>query len=321
MKIFKFFLLSCLVTFGVVAIAQPSFKASVDTNRLLIGQHRTLTMELRYPKGTVAQLPIFSDTLMKGITLLDVKKPDTLASVNGMDGLKQQVVLTAFDSGTFVIPALMAGYYTKDVPTPSVLMSEAITLSVQTVAVDTTKAYRDISGIQKMPWSIKDYLPYFLIGLLVVGLVVGLLLLIMHRRGTINLLPEKRVILLPPDQEALNSLETLRYRKLWQNGEVKLFYTEIIDILRRYLLRQFNIQAAEMTSAEMLDALGMVKINSVAFEKIRSLFQMADLVKFAKLIPSPLENDTSINHAVDFVKESCPVQLIVESEEKENNRI
>ncbi|HML84520.1 MAG TPA: hypothetical protein PKE52_05100, partial [Bacteroidales bacterium] len=60
---------------------------------------------------------------------------------------------------------------------------------------------------------------------------------------------------------------------------------------------------------------------SVAYEKIRSLFQIADLVKFAKLMPSPLENDTALNHAVDFVKESCPVQPLVESEEKEKNKI
>ncbi len=31
---------------------------------------------------------------------------------------------------------------------------------------------------------------------------------------------------------------------------------------------------------------------------------MADLVKFAKAKPTPLENDVCLNHCVDFVKET-----------------
>ena len=48
-------------------------------------------------------------------------------------------------------------------------------------------------------------------------------------------------------------------------------------------------------------------VNREVLEKVKSAFELADLVKFAKLKPSPLENDTSLVYCEDFVNETKEV--------------
>jgi len=51
-----------------------------------------------------------------------------------------------------------------------------------------------------------------------------------------------------PHEIALSELEKLRLRKLWQEGRVKEYHSELTDILRRYFEKRFSIMAMEMTA-------------------------------------------------------------------------
>ena len=61
--------------------------------------------------------------------------------------------------------------------------------------------------------------------------------------------------LLPPHEKALMALSQLRDEKLWQGGREKEYYTHLTDILREYLSGRFGIQAMEMTSSQIVEAL------------------------------------------------------------------
>ena len=39
---------------------------------------------------------------------------------------------------------------------------------------------------------------------------------------------------------------------------------------------------------------------------MKEMLHLADLVKFAKAHPTPLENDVCLNHCVDFINETKP---------------
>ncbi len=56
----------------------------------------------------------------------------------------------------------------------------------------------------------------------------------------------------PPYKTAIEQLEELRHKKLWQNGHVKAYYSEMTDIVRVYIENQFDVQAVEMTTDEIL---------------------------------------------------------------------
>ena len=63
-----------------------------------------------------------------------------------------------------------------------------------------------------------------------------------------------------------------------------------------------------MTTEEIGAALRQANINREARDKLNSTLTLADLVKFAKEQPLPLENDLSLNHCIDFVRETRPAR-------------
>jgi len=106
--------------------------------------------------------------------------------------------------------------------------------------------------------------------------------------------------------------------RIWQAGKLKIYYTDITDIMKEYFTDRFGFEALEMTSDEILNHLREEKINNQAIGKLKDALELSDLVKFAKAVPSPLENETTLNYCVDFVNESKnPPEL--EDEAPEND--
>jgi hypothetical protein len=109
-------------------------------------------------------------------------------------------------------------------------------------------------------------------------------------------------IQLLPHELALSEIEKLRLKKLWQAGRTKEYHSELTDILRKYLESGFNIMAIEMTSQEIIDSLRTQNnMHNDSIRKINHILAMADLVKFAKMQPLPVENDMNMENAVAFV--------------------
>ena len=104
----------------------------------------------------------------------------------------------------------------------------------------------------------------------------------------------------------MEALESLRLKKLWQSGRVKEYYSEMTEIVREYIELRFPVRALEMTTSEINAALRQTEVNSSAREKLHQTLILADLVKFAKEQPLPLENDLSFSHCIDFVRETKP---------------
>ena len=114
----------------------------------------------------------------------------------------------------------------------------------------------------------------------------------------------------------MNGLESLKVKKLWQAGKVKDYYTELTDIVRIYIEERFSVQAVEMTTEEILEGLKDSYIDQESINKLARTLVLADLVKFAKEKPLPLENDTSMNNTIDFVKETRSEREVEEILEK-----
>ena len=81
---------------------------------------------------------------------------------------------------------------------------------------------------------------------------------------------------------------------------------EMTDIVREYIELRFPVRALEMTTGEIDAALRQTEVNSSARDKLNKVLTLADLVKFAKEQPLPLENDLSLNQCMDFVRETKP---------------
>jgi len=277
-------------------------KVSIDTNAILIGEQVKVDLEFKFPSEKRGYFVFVPDSISPNLDIIERSRIDT-SFQNGITRYYQQLKVTAFDSGYFVLPAFQFGYQEKDDSIIQLIISDPHLINVFTVDADTTQPIKPLVGPLDEPYTLMEFLPWIALGLLVLILLfVGIYYF--RKRKKKPLFKSKEEPLIPPHIKALENLDLLRLKKLWQAESVKLYYSELTDILRTYIEDRYHIMAIEMTTHETLEELEKHAINDEVMHKLRSSLELADLVKFAKAKPSSLENDTCLNHGIDFVNET-----------------
>ncbi len=283
--------------------AQTEATVSLDTNTILVGDQINLHLTFTAPKGTITEWPKINDTIISEIEVIEKSKVDTSFSEDKSKIiLHQRLKITSFDSGYYAIPPFRFNYKNPGDQLVQYIETQAILLSVHTVPVDTSKEIRDIKEPIRAPFTFREAMPWIIALLLLAGSVYFIMYYLKKRKKAEPVFRMPVKIKLPAHQLALDALEALRNKKLWQSGQVKEYHTELTDIIRDYILNKFAIHAPELTSDEILNALNITATDHEARKKLNQAFVVADLVKFAKMQPLPMEHDASLNNAIDFVK-------------------
>ena len=94
---------------------------------------------------------------------------------------------------------------------------------------------------------------------------------------------QANLLLLPapplPDKAALSELD--RFVHLKENHP-RLFYFKLTEVLKRFTGKCFAINAPEMTSQEMLSALGPKQVDKGMFSRLRVFLADSDGIKYAR---------------------------------------
>lgn len=106
----------------------------------------------------------------------------------------------------------------------------------------------------------------------------------------------------------MQQLSELKEAKLCEKGQEKEFYTRLTDILRVYIDTRFGINAMEMTSSQIIEALNSNEISKEPNKYMKQILETADFVKFAKVRPLPEDNTKSFNWATQFVVDTKPIE-------------
>jgi hypothetical protein len=300
--LFKTVLILFTIAFSESALAQQiTVKASIDSSLILIGKQSHLLFEVAQPKGVKVQFPLFTDTLVTGVNILGKSKPDTIDLGHDRIQIKQMLTITSFDSALYYIPPypFVAGKDTFN--------SNALSFKTITYNVDTTKqTIFDIKKVYDPPF---DWAWFFK----VMGIIALILIVLLAAAFVVwkyilkKPLPfiSKETIILTPYQQALNELDEISKAKLWQHGRDKEYYTRLTDVIRKYMEKRFNIGAIEMTSSEIMEEAKIIQNEySAAYDSLRKLLQISDLVKFAKWHPLSEENELSLNICYLFVNQT-----------------
>jgi len=296
-------LILMLTAFTVVRGQTLTATATLDTSAIMIGDQIGLNLALKVPAGSQVTWPVLNDTLVPHVEIIKRGKTDSTVERNILN-LKRRLVITSFDSGYFNITPLKFQIQLPGSHKTVNVATQNLFLQVYAPQVDTTKAFKAIKGPMAEPYTLGEILPWILLGLLLLAGIIFLVWYLRKRKKNQPLFARKPKPKLPPYQEAIQQLEEIRLARLWQAGKLKAYHTAITDIMRNYFARRFLFDAREMTTGEIMRNLEKETVNEDALAKARSAFELADLVKFAKLKPSPLENDTSLNYCLDFVNET-----------------
>ena len=212
--------------------------------------------------------------------------------------IQASVVLAPFEEGTYELPDIPVVRVTED--GSDTLIFKGQTMEVKTMPVDTaTFVIHDIKGQIEYPVTFGEVLPWTLGGL-------ALLALILLVAKLIDNASKRRAEALKPKDPAyivaLRELEKYRSNQYWAPEKQKAFYSGITDALKLYIDDRFGVDAPEMTTAELFDALkGDKDITPEMYGSLKELFERADFVKFAKHIADDEENAGALPLAVRFV--------------------
>jgi hypothetical protein len=307
-NIFLGFIFMITPVFQSSAYAQEiSAKAGMDTSTILLGQQVTLKIDVSLPKNKTLSWPVFTDSVAPGVEIVSTSAVDTVETSDPQRvNLTQRIRITSFDTGFHTIPSIPFYENGKRDSLHILAMTNELFLTVNTVAVDTTRAIKDIKGVMSVPLTFWEVFRWVLLGLAIVFLVFAVWYYIHRRRKNkpVFVIPSRPSV--PPHVQALGDLEKLRQAKLWQTGKVKEYHTRLTDILRIYIEKRFNIQAMEMTTDDTLETMKTLLPGTESLQLLRDILQLADLVKFAKEQPLPMQHDGSLNNGIAFVNMTRP---------------
>lgn len=316
----KYILLSLLFCLGLPLIAQKAtVRVTVEPSDILIGEQAVVNLEVKAPKGRTIIFPAFApgDTLITGLEVLQMEKVDT--TMTEIMTLNQKYIITSFDSTLYHVP------YMEVIDGADTIRTNDFGLKVTSPQLsDSTMAYleklknhetdsisfeqlqiSDIKDIQSPPFVWQDYIMYLLIPLLIALIVaiIGLAVYFYVRKRKKGYFFTPKVVL-PPHIVALQELDSLKSRKLSQKGLEKEYYTELTDIVRNYIDRRFGIDAPEMISDDIIEAVHKATDAGSPSKSLEQILKLSDLVKFARYTPLPDENDLSLVNAYLFVNQT-----------------
>ena len=276
------------------------------------------------PEGTDIQLYDFREYATDSLLLWRNWQIDTVGRLRIREAgtgqrvkrynLRGSVVLVPFEEGVYRLPDIRVLRDGKDT-----LVFEGLDLDVKTMPVDTaTYQLHDIKGEMRYPLTVKETLPWvnaLWLAAILVALVVCLLLV--RKRRPAGAAP---VIREPAHVVALRELNKWRDDAFWAPDKQKAFYSGITDALKTYIEDRFGVDAPEMTTAELFDALRDEKdLPADLREELRGVFECADFVKFAKHVASDEENARALPTAVRFVNSTY--QTVLEEEPKTSDEL
>jgi hypothetical protein len=308
--------LLCCLNFATYA-QKTTVRATIQPSDILIGEQAIIDVEAIAPKGKNILFPVYQDTLIRGVEVLYMPEPDT--TMTEVMTIRQKYVVTSFDSTLYHIPYMIIIDGADTLKTNDLgLKVSAPQLSDSTLAyLELLKEHKtdsidfdrlrinDIKNIHPTPFVWQDYLEYlyilFLISLAVMLLGAGVYLYVRKKKKGYYFTPK---VILPPHVEALQDLDKLKDSKMWQRGMEKEYYTELTDILRKYIDRRFSIDAPEMISEDIIAAVHLATDTKSATDGLSQILKLADLVKFAKYTPFADENDLSLVNAFLFVNQT-----------------
>lgn len=307
-----------LLTFYFLALlglaAQPQSSSTVQARAeleqatIIIGDQVWLKIMISAPPGTSIEAldseSVLSETgieVVKGNPVMTIAETPELL-------LEQRTLITSFDTGYVFIPTMRYPYKMADGSTDTA-QTEPLLLTIRGVPISEDDELMPIKPIIKEPLNWLDFWPAYL-GIAVI-LIAYLSYLLISRRGQTS-----RKAPPPPPKTAydlaLERLDGLAAKKLWQQGELKPYYSELSYILRTYLEGQFKIPALESTTRQIDRALHERKqLSDGQRSELAELLQLSDLVKFAKAQPAEDLHQQGLDRVREFVEATGHQDLLV----------
>ncbi|MCW8982043.1 MAG: BatD family protein [Altibacter sp.] len=267
----------CVLLWITAQNVSAQVRSSVDSTSIKIGEEIQYTIEV---VADTTDLVVFPE----GQTFLPLEVIESYKIDTTYEQAKYRLIkkygLTQFDSGSYTIPPQRVVINERTAATDS------LRIEVRDVAVDTTQQKMfDIKPAMDVADAPYDFLKvlYWLLPFLLLLAVLGYVFFRRKKRK------EAEVKQLPPYEEAIVALKALDHSDLLKQNRSKEYYSQLTEIVKRYLDREVDDAALESTSDELIARLQLHKdaghfdFDTETIKHLDDVLKRADLVKFAKM--------------------------------------
>ena len=295
--------------------------AKLDTFAMRIGEQTRATLDFSVDAGHDVQLPPMKDSLLvEGIEILESKAYDQDIDGGKRKRFVQEYLITSFDSTRYVIPPFNV------VVDNDTFSSNRLILDVYSVEIDTANI-NNIAGPAtivdvELTWEeIRDAVYLGILLAIVVAVFVWTTIRVIKNKPVIRIVKIKPKV--PSHIAAMKRIDEIKQdTTLKAEGNEKEYYTRLTDVLREYMHNRYGFDAQEMTTSEIVEEMLKIK-DKESIKELREILEVADLVKFAKMKPTTLENEHNMSSAIQFVdgtknieeeKQTQPTEMKIKNE-------
>jgi hypothetical protein len=275
LKLFRKLLPLVFISIGFASFSQVT--STIDSTSIKIGEE--LLYSIRVQADSTAVIVFPEGQTFAPLEIIESYKIDTT-----YDQAKYRLIkkygLTQFDSGHYTIPQQ------RVLINNNPFLTDSMRVEVRDVVVDTLKQkmfdIKPAIEVDRPPFDFKKLLSW----VVPILILLGLLGYILFRRKKRK---EAREVILPPYEEAIVALRRLDDSQLLKENKSKEYYSNLTEIVKRYLDREVDDAALESTSDELIERLQLHKdaghfdFDRETIRHLDQILKRADLVKFAKM--------------------------------------
>ena len=296
---FRIFLILVINSTGLCAFGQH-MQTSVDKKKILIGERIYYNIQFTFPDKAFAIEFNVPDS-MPHFEVMGKRVVDTV--VDNKYVVRQQLVITSWDSGKWVIPSFPIKIRNVNNNTNVYNVSSPIvTIEVGHAPADSTDVLRDIKPILPVREAETKWWYWALAAL---ALLIIIYLIYRYFKNKPAKAPPVFDSTLTPYEEAMKAIKELESLDLYNKAQIKQYHSGLSEIFKKYLSRKKQVSVMQNTTGEILQVLREDKLSSDLLSEIANSLRSADAVKFAKYEPVPDQSSRvlhSVRSAIDTIE-------------------
>lgn len=263
--------------------------SSLDKTTLALGEVAVFKIQILDLEGKDVQIAPRNELLPFHFEMVN----DSIAKQK--DIYLRSVKFAVFEEGKFKIPEIevrVGGKIMKTIP-------------YEVEVINTAKKGDQINDIMKnkeVELNVQDYWDLYKFYVLLALIIIAIIVLII---GIVKYGRKRKESPAVTTNQTLKDLERLRKKNYIESENFRSFYIELIDITRTFIVKQYQIPADVLLTDDLIDFMKNNNAISQENEKVvEDIFLRADLVKFAKTIPTKELMSKDFTAIRDFVKRS-----------------
>lgn len=265
-------------------------KTNTNTENLHVGEPFTLEFEMEiHPeeelnwitkKDSIRLVRTNKEKSISDSTAFEILGESSFEKekIQGKTYWKGRYTLIGFEEGWFILPPQKFTFKGKTIlSNPKLIILSLLEKKKDLDIYDIEESFEELPSAQK------EFVQKTLFWLLILVALIGLAYFILrYIKKTKPATPESDTNTENAKDIALSELTALMEKELWEKEELKMHFTEVSFIVRRYLTKVFDQSFLERTTEETDLILRKKGVDTQKLKPLELILNVADMVKFAK---------------------------------------